>query len=548
MKRVVIPFCLVLASCTDPVVSQVMVVVNADDMVRARSQSIVIRVVGGGRERSQLANCLPGDRCEVHREEVPIAMLAQRGLRVALAPDGRDWRRLYEVTATAFDGPNGTGSQVAEARVISGYVRGETRTVNLFLQGACIGTTCEPNETCRAGECVDPFVPPADLPPFVPVDAGTRDAGTDAGCSSAADCNDGVDCTNDDCIGGTCRNMPDDSRCGSGTDPCLATRCEASGCVDVPTTARCDDGVVCNGPERCVEGSCVNEGVPLCAPPLRCEGEMCVNCGPGAPCPGTQECVDGACRCDVPVPEPSESSCQDGVDNDCDGLRDCADPDCVGATPELCGPPGVDEDCDTLIDESCGEDNCADGIDNDGDFATDCDDTDCVGLVCLESGFGGSCDAFLIGCCRIDRFEECGDPDYNCNGIPGDGCTGDASVPDGGDACSSVEFCDNFFDDDCDGLMDCEQPSCSGEVCDAAGSVCRDGVCETGSENDCMDGFDDDGDGFTDCQDEDCSGAPCDVLFGSCFCEPTGFGSCEPGFCDIGDDASVAPDGGFPDF
>ena len=53
-------------------------------------------------------------------------------------------------------------------------------------------------------------------------------------------------------------------------------------------------------------------------------------------------------------------SCTDSVDNDFDGLIDCADPDC--ATHPAC----------------VGESDCGNGLDDDGDGAPDCIDDDCL--------------------------------------------------------------------------------------------------------------------------------------------------------------------------
>jgi hypothetical protein len=66
-------------------------------------------------------------------------------------------------------------------------------------------------------------------------------------------------------------------------------------------------------------------------------------------------------------PENHPVVCSDNVDNDSDGLTDCADPDCepVCGTSEPENHPVV----------------CSDNVDNDLDGLTDCADPDC-GPVC----------------------------------------------------------------------------------------------------------------------------------------------------------------------
>ena len=64
-----------------------------------------------------------------------------------------------------------------------------------------------------------------------------------------------------------------------------------------------------------------------------------------------------------------QENCNDGIDNDGDGLVDCNDPDCVF-------PPTIEQGC-----------NCEDGIDNDSDGKIDSLDPDCAsyyGLLLLN--------------------------------------------------------------------------------------------------------------------------------------------------------------------
>jgi len=88
--------------------------------------------------------------------------------------------------------------------------------------------------------------------------------------------------------------------------------------------------------------------------------------------------------------EPNETTsevCNDGIDNDGDGLLDCQDLDCNdnNACQEICND-GIDNDGDGFIDcfdlecedfQDCLIERCIDGEDNDGDGLIDCDDPDC---------------------------------------------------------------------------------------------------------------------------------------------------------------------------
>lgn len=78
----------------------------------------------------------------------------------------------------------------------------------------------------------------------------------------------------------------------------------------------------------------------------------------------------------------TETNCGDHLDDDHDGLADCADADCFDA--QSCEAGGSAEDNETA---------CRDWLDNDGDGAVDCDDQDCQAThirACRGSWGGGS--------------------------------------------------------------------------------------------------------------------------------------------------------------
>ena len=86
---------------------------------------------------------------------------------------------------------------------------------------------------------------------------------------------------------------------------------------------------------------------------------------------------------------PAFEDCEDCVDNDLNGLLDCADPQCASYEQciggEICDD-GIDNDGDLDIDSAdaechtyltCSEGECADGLDNNGGGGTDCADPSC---------------------------------------------------------------------------------------------------------------------------------------------------------------------------
>lgn len=217
-------------------------------------------------------------------------------------------------------------------------------------------------------------------------------------------------------------------------------------------------------------------------------------------------CISGACYY---FSQASEAVCNDGVDNNANGLTDCADTSC--STDPACGGGGgggggtetpitmcgnnLDDDSDGLTDcadttdcanyHVCGglEINCTDSTDNDGDSLTDCLDTDCstspscVGPPSVEGDAALECSNALDD--DSDGTTDC--LDSGCSTAPA--CVN----PIEGDV---VGECSNLSDDDGDSFTDCLDLGCL-----------TDSNCV---ELNCMDSLDNDSDGFTDCADSNC--------------------------------------------
>ncbi len=222
---------------------------------------------------------------------------------------------------------------------------------------------------------------------------GEETCDPDLGCLPGVPivCDDGTDCTVDECVAGACIFTPDHVLCDD-TNRCTADTCDpVGGCeyVVLPDDASCSDDNVCNGAEVCRGGMC-RAGDPLfCADDNPCTRNYCLPAAgcmiepepAGTPCPDGDLC-SGDETCD------GIGACEPGVDLDCDDGNACTTDFCLPA--EGCIQVANLDPCDDgdacTVDDRCfdgvcaGESReiCGDGIDNDCDGFTD-PDPPCLG-------------------------------------------------------------------------------------------------------------------------------------------------------------------------
>jgi len=143
------------------------------------------------------------------------------------------------------------------------------------------------------------------------------DGSTDELPDAAAYCDDGNECTDDECTAGVCLNA------------------DLNGVT-------CDDGDDCSMNDSCAGGECSGQ-------PLDADGDGYVS----AAC-GGDDCDDESAEVNPGVEEdkvPGGPLCSDGIDNDCDGLTDEEETgDCTGSE---CGQRGCAEQ--TAFCGECGE-------------------------------------------------------------------------------------------------------------------------------------------------------------------------------------------------
>ena len=287
-------------------------------------------------------------------------------------------------------------------------------------------------------------------------------------------------------------------------------------------------GDACDGPDSdlCAEGitACIG-GQLICSDNTGSDLDYCDgldnDCDPASP-DGSEDPLIGA-ACDGP----DSDLCHEGVYNSCvGGSLICSDT--TDDLLDLCD--GLDNDCDP---------SSPDGLE-DPLYGTACDGPDSD--LCLEGTY--SCQGGTMACSdnTANDVEICDGLDNDCDGpideeltsplcaIQQGVCSGAQQTcggEQGWEICDEQTYsqwspdyemietsCNDFLDNDCDGLMDCEDDDCA-SVCLLELSM----PCEVGSE--CISGF---------CADGVCCESACMGTCQACIAELTGGadGTCEP--------------------
>jgi len=186
---------------------------------------------------------------------------------------------------------------------------------------ASTGKSCADSEFCNGEETCD--------------GVGACQPGTAA-------CDDGVGCTDDSCneVNDTCINTANDTYCPDDGQFC-------TGVEYCDTFSDCDStGNPCQAGETCIDSTDT------------CEALTCAKITDKGTCNEDPNCEwvghprNGTCL-EVVVCEPAPEVCGDGVDNDCDGMTDCAD------TADCSGDPSCEPDCSSYGDRTfCRDAGC----------------------------------------------------------------------------------------------------------------------------------------------------------------------------------------------
>ncbi len=359
---------------------------------------------------------------------------------------------------------------------------GDTRVCNdnnVCTEDSCIGT--------KAGGCE--FVPVTAIcaQPYcdgLTFHAASMCSGTTCPDQVLTNCDDGNQCTVDQCTTGGCINTFQTGSCDDG-NPCTAgDTCLETGCMGTPYTCEpsgeCVQSSSCNGDGTCSETP-FGYGQPCSSDSNPCTGDFCDGFGTcthtaledGTICDDNNLCTSGG-TC-------SGGVCSDGNDVLCTAIDDChVAGECDPLTGNCSNPAAPDgTDCDDgdpcTLDDVCSQGECA------GPRPFECPEVQCQGPGTCNSTTGECSYVPLADGDPCDDMNPCTQRDVCSRGE----CRGLDPID-----CSPVDTC--HYTGTCNpatGL--CDWPARpDGTTCDdsnacTSGTTCTDGVCTNGTSTYC---------------------------------------------------------------
>lgn len=163
--------------------------------------------------------------------------------------------------------------------------------------------------------------------------AAHQDASNPFACNVAADCDDQIPCTVDNCgAGNVCSHTPVDATCtGAGEHCVVGVGCTTT--MSCTESAMCDDGIpctvdTCNVGNVCghqpVNATCTDPAMPICDTTLGCIAGQTSECTTSAQCDDGVSCTLDSCGVDMMCDHMAlDSLC--GTNQHCDAVRDCID-------------------------------------------------------------------------------------------------------------------------------------------------------------------------------------------------------------------------------